>query len=174
MLAEEGYSPLIAGPTTVVARNGSCLDHIFIKSNNLKAQHDAFIYSGLITDHHMIGSTTAFPSLAKKHVQHNRVIKKLDKNKFNNGWHNMQVQIKLESIDTEDATNFLLNCIQTAMSKATKIITQKVTKRKIWITGSLMISVKRKHHLFRRAKHKPYDNELRNEYKKYRIPSINS
>lgn len=71
---------------------------IFLKCTNPKTLHDAFTYNGFIMDHHMVGNTTTFKTQAKKQEQLNRIIKRLDKNKFKKELHNMQIQRKMESI----------------------------------------------------------------------------
>lgn len=140
--------------------DGSCIDHIFIKSN-LKSSAGKLM--NLITDHYPVfislfgNNIKCFPKV-KNEINKKRFISlcKIEQ------WHEIY-----EITDLEDALELLIRKIDTVYNKSIKIIPKTQKSRKCWITPALINSVNEKNKLYKIWKSDICDNVKKEQYLQY-------
>lgn len=172
ILAEAGYESLINDYTRVDKESKSCIDHMFVKSKRNVNSYTPIILQNNITDHYTTINlienidTTAEPLPPNRRTSIKRVNQKELKLKLQT----TNFENELADMGAEQAANFLVNKIKTAVAEATTVIRIKPNeiKRKDWITAGLVRATNNKHKLFIEWK-KDVDNvQAKNKYLTYR------
>lgn len=150
----------------------SCLDHIFIKYDNISEVKSA-IFQIAVTDHYSTGLTitTATPHSQTSHAtvpKHTYVDHALLSHLLtNSNWGPV--------INCGDDINFcsnhfskiVVNCVESAR-KMTKHNSTRLKKLKPWITIDLIRQVRIRDKLNKRVKKQPFNIELNNFYREFK------
>lgn len=159
-LLEMQYLPYINTITRPNESGGTCIDHIFVKNNDLTLKAGKITYS--ITDHFPI-----FLVVSTLKKTENKIFNRIDYNKLialskNNNWN--QIQLMQEP---NEAMRLLISEINSLINISTKKVNKKIAPRKNWMTTCLVNSCNTKEKLYKLWRKNPDNHEAENRYKKY-------
>lgn len=168
-LLERGFKPsfrTITRPSIQNPNNGSCIDNVFTKINNIETK--GFKYANLFNDHYPLFlsvKTMGRMSGGRHFVPIN--FDRLNRIAGNTDWSSI-----LSVHDPDEATDILINRLQNCVESA-KVTSNKRNKkpnsspRKKWITPAILISCNRKEFLYHLWKKDPDNIYIKNYYRDY-------
>lgn len=171
ILHELGYISSINDPTRIHYNQISCIDHIFIKSKwNILDMTIPIVLKSDITDHF-----TTILQIVMDYKITKRGYEMGYREFMNVGKLNDTLQLEnWESVySTEDpnlAMENFIDVLTRAIEQCTenKQCSRKNTKFAPWLTTALLKSINQKNNLFAELHRNPYNEQLRNYYKRYK------
>lgn len=165
-----GFFSGINKATRKVDNSGTCLDHYFIKcNNNLFQKINAVILEHKLTDHDpiLLNIPLENNNIPNKKENSYQIVnyEKLGKMLEREGWENV-LQTRDPNQSTESFVIKLKNMI--SMSTKTRIISNRKRRLKPWITGGLLVSIRKRDTLKKECTLNRNNLALLNKYKNYR------
>lgn len=159
---ELGYSSYINSITRPSEHDGTCIDHLFFKQDNISVK--AYILEKVITDHHMIVADIGMIVNSKiKEEQFFVDTNKLKENSSKCNWNEL-----LQCRDVNVCVAGLVGKISEVVESSKKICKRNENKkRKSWITLGLVKSCETKKKMSLKLKNDPNNSVLKAKYKKY-------
>lgn len=170
VLAEHRYLSTINDKTRVQGGGGSCIDHIFVKSNS-EILFSPIVLQTLITDHYPVileCSTSKEKPRSILNVNHTRTYlnhEKLRNKLKNENWNNLY-----DMDDTNTAVNFFVDKLKTVIKQCsdTVMIKKKEVRKTPWITAGLLKAIQTKNELYKKHRKNIDSTDILNEFKNYR------
>lgn len=172
VLSRYGFNSCINKPT----REKTCLDHIFIKRNDTANQPYPAVIQSKITDHNPVFLQIAYQNFEKKTEKSCAVFG--NKNKTINIINYKKLNEKLQVVDwqhivsddIETSLKSLIDVIQKEIKvcSVTKIIKNKFTKRKPWVTRGIIRSIYIRDRLYRQSCLYPNNQLIKETYLRYK------
>jgi hypothetical protein len=169
LLSKTGFASFINIYTRVpVGLNHSCLDHIFINSNDhLINSINAGVLQTYITDHY--STCVSIPTNVNFETDKN-TFTIIHHDKIKNLLSNEKWISVYDKNNVNECFNEFYKIISNIINKSTtsKIITSKNRRLKEWMTPSLLRSTRHKQSLFLKCKKNPNNLKLNMHYTKYK------
>lgn len=170
LLNSFGFVSLINKPTRVQGNSKTCLDHIFVRCkdsvyDNLKS----VVLRSDLTDHYPVLINIKLNKSVTS-TNSGKAIKLLDFQKLNNLMAETRWDDVIQESDVERSAAEFIGRIKSIINQSSynKIITNKKVRLKPWITGGLLISIRKRDFLKKQCAMNPNCMETFNRYKIYR------
>jgi len=170
IMSSNGFISLINVPTRVTENSATCLDHIFLKSqNNTNISITPIVLETFVTDHFSTVLEINFERQLGKEVQFESTVARVDYEGLKRELKSENWETVYNSKDVDTAYNRFHNQLKHYIELCTsKIkIRSKNKKLKPWITAELIDSIKHRDKLKKRLRKFPGE-QLETEYKEYR------
>jgi len=169
IMTEAGLVQCIDKPTRVTDETSSCLDHIFLRYNDMSNVQSA-VFQTAVTDHYSTALTisTMLPASClpmntqntpeQHYIDHTLLTNKL----VHSNWDPI-----LDCQDADLCSVELTNVVKNAINESKKPMQFKNTrfkKLKPWISNDLIHLIRNRDKLSKRLKKRPFDRALRHEY----------
>nr|CAI5826526.1 unnamed protein product [Callosobruchus analis] len=172
MMSENNYNSMINGYTRIQGESKSCIDHIFLKTQESDENFNPILLNYTITDHHPILFQYSLPETNKKnqpenvknyktYINYTTLAQKLEKE----NWYSVYVQSEANSA-SELFSQILSKYIDQSTCKV-KIKRWEIARKK-WITKGLLRSINHKSKLYKDVPENPNNNHILTTYKNYR------
>lgn len=167
---EYGYVSTINDYTRCKDLSKTCIDHIFIKTNNSDAELLLpIIIKTTLTDHYMILLQIIFSNMKMTPKKENfNVIQKINYDKLKTNLNNVDWNCIYQLEELESATNRFIYIINENIISCTQNVKIKNKKRKSWITNGIINSINRRDKMYQQLLREPNNDILMLNYKKYR------
>ena len=170
-LLANGFVSFMNLPTRVTSQSKTCIDHIFVRSNDLSQYESALLHLD-ITDHYpiILKLNTCSTKNNSATASSNHSVEKINFDMLKEFLSNTDWTVVLSELDVNTAMGLFIEILQLNIKKATYTKHQTAKKRKIkpWMTTAILNSVRTKNKMYKRMK-KYCDNTLfRDEYVNYR------
>jgi hypothetical protein len=157
--------------TRVTAYTKSCIDHIFVRSNDLDKYRSALVKLN-ITDHYAVALSVQIKDVKNDNdatTSHN-LVSKINFDNLNDNLSAEDWTIVLDESDVNKAMSLFIEILQRNITRATSCSTVSAKDRKInpWMTTAILKSVRIKDKLYKRAKKHPHNEVYQGEFVKYR------
>lgn len=172
VLSRYGFNSCINKPT----REKSCLDHIFIKTNITNNQLYPAVIQSKITDHNPVFLQIALPD--GNDAGHCNSEVRGNNKKCTNIINYKKMKEKLQGVDwqqvvagdTETSLRTLINIIQNELKNCStvKILNNKFTKRKPWMTNGIIRSIHIRDRLYHQSCLYPSNTLIKDTYLNYK------
>jgi hypothetical protein len=148
----------------IPTRNGTCLDHVMVKSNK---HARCFVMPSTITDHY---SVVLDLDLTKDFSTRCMTRLTIDQERLDSMIKNLDLLPLYRLLDANEAAQYLTNTLMDAIKHSTNEI--KISRRKCinkpWITLGLLRCMRNRDNLHKKAKSNPDDIDKTTTYKRYR------
>lgn len=175
IMNEFGYVSVINTQTRVQDQVGSCIDHIFIKSeNDITDKLIPLVVQTNITDHYTIAFQVIFEP--KKFLNNNVRYKKcVSNNKLLTALGHISWNSVYTANTASSAVTELVNILSKTIENCTDTIQAKRKNTKIapWITKALVKSIDTKNNLFKKVRRDPSNLDLKLQYKTFNNKLVN-
>lgn len=169
-LCTHGYISYINDYTRIHNESKACIDHFFVKTENLNTKIRSIIFKQNITDHFPTMLLLKFgkkvenkriPLSFKKYINYKKIKQDLQNEKWTEIYN---------SEDVDHIAQLLTSKLQATMEINTKLVKIKRADniRKEWITPALVKSINKKNEMYKKCVKYPYDEQLLAEYKTYK------
>lgn len=170
MLNSYGFSSVINKVTRKTDETATCIDHFFVKcKNHVLHNVNPVVLVSDFTDH--------YPILLNIRCSEGSSKKQMDKTIHQINYTILSQLIRgaewgdvLRNNDVNACTNIFVECLQNCINRASKTrkISNKKFRLKAWITGGLLVSIRKRDQLKRQCTLNRNNLEDLNKYKKYR------
>lgn len=162
---ESGFIPLYTGitrPSGNAQTLGSCIDNVFLKSDDLKSK--AYKLMSCFTDHYPLLVSL---SVEKHHGNQDTSNTYIDYKKIYTECKKINWDQLSNLSDPGQAIELLIENIKKVVSMSTKHNNKRKSPRSLWITKGIMQSCLTKEHLYKKSKNNPGDRVSEDLYKNY-------
>lgn len=170
IMSEYNFRSAINTFTRVQGNSRSCIDHFFIRTSQNIDNCTPVVIETNLTDHYAIVLNVQINSSMEDNTVHRKTFKITDHKKLKNIVELIEWDRFYDVEDINEATESLINTINSCIDKCTRIITNTHKNRKLksWITKGLVTSINKRDKLHRNLKKDPNNLQLKNEFITYR------
>lgn len=162
LLAQNNFFPCVQHATRVTEQSKTCIDHFSI---NFHCKYKAFSLEDSTLDHFPIFLALRDGSPPKRQMKKDIVTINYDL--LNSNLENMSWNHITNLSDPDAAFDMFVTKLKDVIDKSSseKVCRSKYCKLQPWINNEIIDLIRKRNHLHANLRKKPYDLQLRNEYK---------
>lgn len=170
LLLSYGFKSFINSITRPISK--TCIDHIYIKTNNFKEINFSVVVEEIgLTDHSLLALySDVFRNCPSPQENRCEINKKIDFKRLKGYLQTYNWEHIYQTNDVNDAFFMFIRDLKNIIEDCSysHLTNKKMIRLKPWITNNLVLRINKRIELYKKNKKQPYNDKLKKYYNRYR------